>query len=88
MRHRVSMSVTVNLRKLYMKMVFERRRYVKVSDLASELCVSIRTAHRIMRAMKSLGYAERWSGDIYVIKNPGETRDKSFCGHRYNKFLV
>lgn len=67
-----TMSVKIDLKKLYMKLLFNRKKFIRLHELAYELCVSPKTAGKIFSSMIKLGYVEKWASDMYVVKTPSK----------------
>lgn len=69
-----TMSVKIDLKKLYLKIIFSKRRFIRLHEIARELCVTPRTAGKILSTMTRLGYLEKWSHDLYLVKSLDEVR--------------
>ncbi len=77
------MSVKIDLKKLYLKLVFNHKRFIRLHEIARDLCVTPRTAGKILSMMARLGYVERWTADMYLVRSLDELSSKT--GKQFNR---
>ena len=62
-----TITVTIDLDLLAMRIIESKRRFIRLHELAYELGVSSRTAGKILRGLEKLGYIIRWSDGVYMV---------------------
>jgi Mn-dependent DtxR family transcriptional regulator len=62
-----TISVTIDLRLLALRLRETGKRFIHVHEMAYELGVSSKTAGKILKGLARLGYAIRWSDGVYMI---------------------
>ncbi len=62
-----TITVTIDLRLLVLRFRESGKRFLRVHEVAYELGVSPKTAGKILRSLERLGYAVRWSGNVYML---------------------
>jgi len=62
-----TISVTIDLRLLAMRLRESGKKFVRVHEIAYELGVSPKTAGKVLTSLAKLGYVVKWSDGVYMI---------------------
>jgi len=62
-----TISVTIDLRLLGMRLRESGKRFVRVHEIAYELGTSPKTAGKVLTSLAKLGYVVKWSDGVYMI---------------------
>ncbi|WP_245521853.1 hypothetical protein [Staphylothermus hellenicus] len=71
-----TVTVTIDLRLLAMRLRESGRRFIRVHEIAYELGISPKTAGKIMVSLARLGYAVKWSEGVYMMLNERNNKYK------------
>ncbi|ABN69967.1 hypothetical protein Smar_0867 [Staphylothermus marinus F1] len=71
-----TVTVTIDLRLLAMRLRESGRRFIRVHEIAYELGISPKTAGKIMVNLARLGYAVKWSEGVYMLLNERNNKYK------------
>ncbi|MGB9827057.1 hypothetical protein IMZ38_00815 [Thermosphaera chiliense] len=61
-------TVSVNIEKLYEKLLKRGKMHVRVDEVAGYLCISEKSAGRLLSRMAEKGFLEKWGNGIYLLK--------------------
>ncbi|WP_244372316.1 hypothetical protein [Staphylothermus marinus] len=76
MAEKYTVTVTIDLRLLAMRLRESGRRFIRVHEIAYELGISPKTAGKIMVNLARLGYAVKWSEGVYMLLNERNNKYK------------
>ncbi|MEM0378543.1 MAG: hypothetical protein QXP68_05915 [Thermosphaera sp.] len=68
-------TVSVNVEKLYERLVERGKMFVKVEEIAGILCISEKSAGRLLATMARQGFLEKWGGSVYVLRMEKSFKD-------------
>jgi predicted transcriptional regulator of viral defense system len=61
-------TVSINIEKLYEKLLKRGKMHVRVDEVAGYLCISEKSAGRLLSRMAEKGFLEKWGNGIYLLK--------------------
>lgn len=64
-------TVSINIEKLYEKLLRRGKMHVRVDEVAGYLCISEKSAGRLLARMAEKGFLEKWGNGIYLLKTEG-----------------
>ena len=62
----------IDLKKLVMKWKSKGKRFISVRGVANELCISSKSAGRIMKKLERNGLVSKWSDRVYELNDEVE----------------
>ncbi len=76
-----TVTITIDLRLLAMRLRESGRRFIRVHEIAYDLGISPRTAGKLLMSMAKLGYVVKWSDGVYMVLD-GKPRKYHVLGEK------